>query len=303
MRGFVGITDGDWAGFLRAIAATEVNFWLPSPDVGFAALKPGEPFLFKTHHPDNRIVGGGFFEHFTRLRTSEAWDFMGTANGCPDLPTMVRRVSKYRSGQQDRDPYIGCVFLNDVVFFDDAACPPGPESMAKNLVRGKCYTLDGQDSEIERAFGMLLADARPIGQVVSLGPTLGTLRLSTQRLGQGGFKALMLDLYEERCAITGHKIRPTLEAAHIKSVAAGGEHRADNGLLLRADVHKMFDSGYVTVDTQWRLRVSPLLREEFGNGEEFYAAEGNPIRLPRRRAARPNSEFLQWHGDVVFKAS
>lgn len=64
MRGYTGVTDGDWDGFLAAMGATEVNSWLPSPDIGFRALRYGEPLLFKAHYPDNRIVGDGFFEHF-----------------------------------------------------------------------------------------------------------------------------------------------------------------------------------------------------------------------------------------------
>jgi putative restriction endonuclease len=93
-------------------------------------------------------------------------------------------------------------------------------------------------------------------------------------------------------------------AAHIKSVAAGGEHRVDNGLLLRAEVHKMFDTGYITVDPGLRLRVSPRLRTEFGNGDEFYyAREGETIRVPRRTDFSPNRQFLEWHADEVFKAS
>ena len=50
-------------------------------------------------------------------------------------------------------------------------------------------------------------------------------------------------------------------------------------------------------------RVSPRLREEFGNGEQFYAQAGQVIELPARRADRPNREFLEWHLDEVFKAS
>lgn len=64
------------------------------------------------------------------------------------------------------------------------------------------------------------------------------------------------DTYHWRCAITGAKIRPVLEAAHILPVSPvyGGENRLDNGLLLRSDVHRMFDLGYLSVDTQYRLR-------------------------------------------------
>jgi putative restriction endonuclease len=103
--------------------------------------------------------------------------------------------------------------------------------------------------------------------------------------------------------LTGTKIWPALQAAHIRPVAYGGEHRLDNGLLLRSDVHTMFDRGYLGVDASFRLRVSPLLRSEFGNGERFYAKAGEIIALPDRRADQPNSEFLEWHMDEVFQAS
>ena len=49
--------------------------------------------------------------------------------------------------------------------------------------------------------------------------------------------------------------------------------------------------------------VSPRLRGEFGNGEQFYAKAGQVIELPARRADQPNREFLEWHLDEVFKAS
>jgi putative restriction endonuclease len=45
------------------------------------------------------------------------------------------------------------------------------------------------------------------------------------------------------------------------------------------------------------------LREDFSNGEQFYAQAGQAIALPERRADRPQREFLEWHLDEVFKAS
>jgi putative restriction endonuclease len=99
------------------------------------------------------------------------------------------------------------------------------------------------------------------------------------------------------------KISPVLQAAHIRPVQAGGEHRIDNGLLLRSDVHIMFDQGYLGVDPAHRLLVSPRLRTDFGNGEQYYAKAGHVIELPDRHADRPNRDFLEWHLDEVFRAS
>jgi putative restriction endonuclease len=135
------------------------------------------------------------------------------------------------------------------------------------------------------------------------GPVYGDPKLTAQRLGQQAFQAVVFEAYHRRCAVTGAKIRPVLQAAHIRPLPKGGEHRADNGLLLRSDVHTLYDHGYLAVDPRHRLMVSPLLREEFGNGEEFYARAGTAIDLPERRADRPNREFLEWHIDEIFLAS
>ncbi len=77
------------------------------------------------------------------------------------------------------------------------------------------------------------------------GPVYGDHRLTPQRLGQRAFQAVVLGAYERGCAVTGDKIRPVLQAAHIRPLPAGGEHRLDNGLLLRSDVHALYDSGYL----------------------------------------------------------
>lgn len=55
MRAYVGVTDGEWYRFLAARPyLSEVNFWRPSGTADFRALNIGEPFLFKTHYPENR---------------------------------------------------------------------------------------------------------------------------------------------------------------------------------------------------------------------------------------------------------
>ncbi|MGH3167227.1 MAG: HNH endonuclease [Trebonia sp.] len=112
-----------------------------------------------------------------------------------------------------------------------------------------------------------------------------------------------MSAYHGHCAITGNKIRPVLQAAHIRPVTKGGENRLDNGMLLRSDVHTMFDNGYLAVDPQHKLIVSPRLREDFGNGEEFYAKAGSVIDRPDRKADRPYREFLEWHLDTVYKSA
>jgi hypothetical protein len=81
-----------------------------------------------------------------------------------------------------------------------------------------------------------------------------------RRLGQGTFRVLVTDNYQRRCAVTGEKALPVLDAAHIRPVTEGGQHRLDNGLLLRSDVHRLFDTGYVTVTPDGRFSSAAASR-------------------------------------------
>lgn len=313
MKAFVGVTDIDW---YRQLSSTslrheEVNFWFPSPRQGFKALSPGQAFIFKTHVDrrspalSNRLVGVGYFSGYARLRISEAWRLLGTANGVDSEAELRTRIEKYRKVpiEMHQDPEIGAVLLRDVVFFGPAQVLPAPDGFAPNIVRGRTYDL-AELAAGDSIFEVLLrqrAQIEPDGQFLD-GPTTGDPRLAILRVGQQAFKALVAENYGHRCAITGDKVRPVLEAAHILPVAEGGQHRLDNGLLLRSDIHTLFDRGYVGVDTRNRLRVSPALRAQFGNGDWFYAREGTEIAVPTRRADRPSKEFLEWHNDVVFQA-
>jgi putative restriction endonuclease len=309
VRAYVGVTDSRWYRFLAARPElTEVNFWRPGGRHAFRALQPGEPFFFKTHYPHNKIVGGGFFSGFVPMRVSDAWELLGPGNGAVSLQEMRGQISRYHPIGPGENPEIGCVFIRDPRFFPDDAAVAPPPGFAANIVQGKGYDLG--ERSVALYFGELLQLLLGVSVEIDLsqpwhrpGPVLGDPRLAPYRLGQQAFKAVVLDAYHRQCAITGTHIPPVLQAAHVRPVSEGGEHRLDNGLLLRSDVHTMFDSGYLGVDPQYRLRVSPRLREEFGNGEQFYAKAGQAIELPVRSADRPHHEFLEWHLEEVFKAS
>ena len=109
---------------------------------------------------------------------------------------------------------------------------------------------------------------RPTAQE-SQDQSLEVPRLTVPGVGQPAFEALVLGAYQRHCAITDSRIEPVLDAAHVRPVEDGGIHGVDNGLLLRGDVHKLFDDGYLNVDGRFLLRVSPRLKSQFGNEVEF----------------------------------
>jgi putative restriction endonuclease len=129
----------------------------------------------------------------------------------------------------------------------------------------------------------------------------GSPRLVAPRLGQGTFKVAVEKAYERACAITDEHSLPVLEAAHIRPFASGGAHSVSNGLLLRRDIHRLFDLGYVTITPDGRFGVSRALRDEFANGRTYYALEGRPVRSPAIEADAPARELLEWHSREVFR--
>jgi putative restriction endonuclease len=130
----------------------------------------------------------------------------------------------------------------------------------------------------------------------------GSEYLTKPRLGQGAFQALVLDSYSRRCAVSGERTLPALEAAHIKPYAISGPHEVRNGLLLRADIHNLFDTGYMTLTNNLTIEVSHRIREEFENGHDYYAFHGRRLTaLPSDKIDYPSVQYIEWHNTNVYR--
>lgn len=309
-RLYVGVTDDEWYRFLRdRPELDEVNFWQPGGGRGFSALTLGQPFLFKLHAPRNFIVGGAFFRHYSKLPVSTVWEVFGEKNGASSYREMRRLIEKHRrleSGGRD-DYQIGCIVLGDPFFFRRDDWIPAPPEFRLNIVSGRAFVLG--ESPGDALWGRVraameatqFATTREGGLHEVAGPIFGDPRLTTPRLGQGAFRVMVTDAYARSCTVTGERALPVLQAAHIRPVKDGGAHRLDNGLLLRADLHALFDRGYMTVTPKHKVLVSQKLKEDFDNGEPYYPFHNTLIRVPEREVEKPSPEFLAWHADTVFR--
>lgn len=308
MKIWVGVTDQDWFNRLSQLRPDEVNFWQPSGSREFRVLHPGELFLFKLHSPNNFIVGGGHFVRYSALPASLAWDAFLEKNGVGSLEALRARIRRYRRSDEAVDPEIGCNILAEPFFLDRSAWVPVPASWAKNIVQGKSYdtaTPEGRSlwSAVQEAASRSnVAAQMGVAGGVGSDERYGAEYLTRGRLGQGAFRVMVTDAYQRRCAVTGEKTLPVLEAAHIRPYALNGPHQVSNGLLLRSDLHKLFDLGYITVAPELKLLVSRRLREEWHNGREYYAHHGQPLRFhPADLVSRPAAEFLTWHNENRFR--
>jgi len=204
------------------------------------------------------------------------------------------------------DYEIGCILLEQPAFFEESDWIEAPDWKAP-IQSGRGYRLDEEPGEsLWDKIRLRLIARAPVAGVVSvgepIGPRYGPPVFTFPRLGQGSFQAAIIDAYARRCAITGERVLPVLEAGHIKPYAEGGEHRIDNGLLLRRDLHTLFDRGYLTVSPEMDVIVSKRLRDEFHNGEEYLAMTGHKLLVPGRPTDRPNPQFLDWHNQHRFVA-
>lgn len=311
MRLFVAVTDNDWYQYLKdQEVRDEANFWKPSGAQNFRALSPGEPLLFKLHSPHHRfIAGGGFFAHYSQLPYRTAWDFFKERNGVASLHDLRLRILKYRGGDPDphEDHVVGCIILTNLFFFDREEWIRVPEGFSSHIQVGKGY--DTTEPEGRRLWEEVRI--RLQGQRVGEEPgetdliqddLYGDPKTIRPRLGQGAFRSLITDVYQRRCAVTQEKALPVLEAAHIWPVSEGGRHDVNNGMLLRADLHRLYDRGYVTVTPDYRFEVSQRLKDDFDNGEPYYPLEGRRVWVPQEGQQQPSREFLEWHRDTVFRA-
>jgi putative restriction endonuclease len=306
VRAWIANTDYEWYRFLSGRPdLDEVNFWRPSGGA-FRALSPGEPLLFRLKAPHNKIAGVGFFVHFSVLPASLAWAAFEAKNGAASEAEMRARVETYRRRRREKDDAdldykVGCIILAEPTFFAERDWIEQPRDWHPNTEVGRTQDLaQGEGLRIWRAVMDRLRGAR-LAEPPSAGG-YGAPVTVRPRLGQGAFRVLVTDIYQRRCAVTGERTLPVLEAAHIQPFAAGGSHAVRNGLLLRSDLHTLFDRGYVTVTPEYRLEVSRRIREEFENGRDYYALSGRPIRLPGPDDAHPDPTLLDWHNTNVFRA-
>ena len=299
----IAVTDDDWFGMLRQRPDIgEVNFWAPSA-AKFRALQPGELFLFKLHAPRNFIVGGGIFAHANAMPWSMAWSTFGEANGARSAQEMRARIARYRRADPAaRTEFeIGCRILTQPFFFEERDWLPVPPSWARNIVSFKTYsTADAEGLQLWDAVQDRLA-LRAAPGFASGQQRFGEPHLIRPRLGQGAFRVLVTDLYQRRCAVTQERTLPALEAAHIRPYAEGGQHEASNGLLLRRDLHSLFDAGYVTVTPDLRFEVSRRIKEEFDNGKHYYALHGQRVAAPSHILQRPDRAALVWHNENSYR--
>jgi putative restriction endonuclease len=303
LAAYLGITDNNWFDNLRRNqVADEVNFWIPSAPVR-KHVEPGSLWLLKLHSPLNFIAGVGVFMHYSVLPLQMAWDAFGVHNGVPTLDALRNAIKQHRQpGADSWNTDVGCAVLDQLVYLPRQLWIP---CYTGSVVSGKHMDSDDDQAVVRQVLRNLeLTPSTPQVHALPFYNDNYTPQYALRevRQGQGTFRVEVTDAYHRQCAVSREHSLPVLEAAHIIEWSDTHTNDVTNGILLRADIHKLFDAGYVTIDPDgYRFVVSKRLKEDYDNGKEYYQLHGSRILLPEDPNAWPGRDVLAERNSEVFR--
>lgn len=97
-----------------------------------------------------------------------------------------------------------------------------------------------------------------------------------RRRGQAAFRAALLEAYDGKCCVTGCALKDALEAAHIAPYRGDHSHHVQNGLLLRSDIHTLFDLGLLVITEGYCVKLSTVALED----DSYANLESRQLVLP-----------------------
>ena len=117
----------------------------------------------------------------------------------------------------------------------------------------------------------------------------------TRRRGHPSLRQNLLAAYDYQCAVTGFNAIDTLEVAYIIPYRGKHTHHPTNGIVLRSDLHTLFDMGKIAVDTR---TMTIILADELRESS-YRILAGRPLRYPKEETQRPSTEGLDLHRRLV----
>lgn len=277
-------TDIGWFTHLRREKiVNDINFWTPTP--WNVKMNKGDRLYFMLKSPIRRIGGGGYFQSYQNMTVEQAWDRYGIKNGFDTREDFVDSLTKHRSkntsnkNRLNEESLIGCIILEHVVFLDDDKLIE-LESESKIVFQKQIVTTKQYDDKEDDLLDRIFRDGgtRTDNEFSLVDPDIEKDKVSalvTKRFGQGKFRADISEIYLNRCCVTGEETPELLEAAHIQPYKSDSSNNKKNGLLLRVDIHKLFDKGLMYIDEKYTIHISPFVKSD-----NYRLLEGQKISLP-----------------------
>lgn len=292
-------TDLNWFQQLRieGVHGDVINFWTPTP-WNISRLKKGDKLYFMLKSPIRKIGGFGKFVEYKNMKAHEAWKKYGRDNGVENLGQLISRTDLYKSKHTKNplisNPEIGCILLKDPEFYDDEDFKSEKLlgiNFPKQVVKIKYFKTRKQEIfketevKVDKSFDLIDGNKAKRKQLTQ-----------KERKGQATFRRNILNIYENSCAITEIKQKEVLQAAHIQAYVNEESNHIQNGICLRVDIHKLFDNGLISIDSDFRVVISSMRKST-----EYEKINGKKIKLPKNKSYYPSATALENHNKLVFR--
>lgn len=284
-------TDMNWFNFLKEHDYNSfLNFWTPTP-WNIKGLNNGSKLYFLLKSPVRKIAGYGEFQDYLNLSTHDAWVKFGQRNGCNNKGELISKVQTYLSKNSRKysddvvtvdNHIIGCIILKNCQFWDE-----------ENFIVPKEYDIDFANQIVKLKYfdkydPFYLEQTEYTNYQILNEPKEEYRQTVNARKGQSTFKSNILKAYNNKCCISGETCQELLEAAHIQQYVNSNSHHIQNGLLLRIDLHKLFDCGLLRIDANYRVVISSEL-----SNSSYSQFNGIVIQLPDNPNHYPSKASLE----------
>jgi hypothetical protein len=222
-----------------------------------------------------------------RLAAYKAWFQMTSKGG-----RRYRRDTPAKYARFFRFDKAGIVVLRAAFTRATALAAIGGES----TYRYRAAAVRAAAKNIDKALGREAKRAEREGEFDPNNATEGRKRVEraiTLRRGQLVFRRALLVAYNRRCAVTNCDCPDALEAAHILPYDGESTHHVQNGILLRSDIHTLFDIGRIGFAPA-RQFVKVILSDSL-KGTVYNKLSGTKLRLPSQMKDRPSQKALRQH--------
>jgi len=297
----VAPTDLDWFQQLRSegVKGEVINFWTPTP-WNISRLQANDKLYFMLKSPIRKIGGYGTFVEYKNMKASDAWRVYGRDNGVENLSELISRTDGYKSKNTKKeltiDPEIGCILLKDLEFYDDNNFKTDEEdgiSFPKQVVKLKYFNKREKIISKEKVTTIKVSKSF---ELIDSSKVKRKQLTQKERKGQAGFRRDILKIYDNSCSVTGITQKEVLEAAHIQGYVNEESNNVQNGICLRVDIHKLFDNGLITIDSEYKVLISTMLKST-----EYESLNGKKINLPQNKTYYPSATALENHNKLVFR--
>lgn len=277
----IAVTDPNWFNFLKNNDLhSNVNFWQPTYQ-RLNRINEGDRVYFKIK--GERIIAGyGEFVEQRELTVNEAWRDFGQRNGCEikkDFINIINQKLHQHSQRIANERRIGSIVLNNCVYLDtfivinDTVWNP-------RATKSFRYMKDGEKHPVTKR-------ERITDFQLVKGPRTQKTTTTNTRSGQSDFSSRIRRAYNNTCCISGETIPELLEAAHIQEYKSKDSQHVQNGLLLRVDLHRLYDSGLIFINDKYEIQVSSKL-----NGTIYEIYRNRSINYHKDKRYKPSKDAL-----------